>query len=112
MLRVGNLDAERDLADVRDVAAAYATLAAHGERATAYNVCTGRAYRIGDLLEMLLTRARVPIRVEVDPERVRAIERPRLLGDNSRLRTLGWSPQVPIETTIQDVLDYWRAEPA
>ena len=108
-LRVGNLDAERDILDVRDVVDAYMLLAARGRRGMAYNICGGRAWRIGDLLEMLLKLARVRVSVEIDRERLRPIETPRLIGDNSRLRALGWEPRIPIEQMLSDVLDYWRA---
>lgn len=108
VLRVGNLDAERDITDVRDVVDGYALIGAKGERGVAYNVCSGRAWRIGDLLELLLKRARVPVRVDVDESRLRPMELPRLLGDNSRLRALGWSPRIPIESTLDDVLAHWR----
>lgn len=112
VIRVGNLDAERDLSDVRDVIDAYEAIAARGETGAAYNVCAGRAWRIGDLLEMLLSRARTAIRVEVDSDRIRPIELARLVGDNTRLRALEWAPRIPIETTLDDVLEYWRAQPA
>lgn len=110
VLRVGNLDAERDITDVRDVIDGYAAIAARGQAGAAYNVCSGRAWRIGDLLELLLQRARVPLRVEVDETRMRPVESSRLLGDNTRLRALGWTPRIPIEQTLEDVLDYWRAQ--
>lgn len=112
VLRVGNLDAERDLSDVRDVVDAYEAIAARGAAGTPYNVCTGVRWRVGDLLDMLLSRARVPVRVEVDEARLRPIELPRLLGDNARLRGIGWIPRIPIETTLDDVLEYWRAQTA
>lgn len=112
LLRVGNLDAERDIADVRDVVDGYVTIAARGQPGVACNVCSGGAWRIGDLLEMLLQRAKRPIRVEVDRARLRPIELPRLVGDNARLRALGWSPRMPIATTLDDVLDYWRGRTA
>lgn len=112
VMQVGNLDAERDLSDVRDVVDAYMTISAHGERGTPYNVCAGRTWRIGDLLEMLLSRARVPIRIAIDASRLRPIELPRLLGDHARLRGLGWAPRIPVETTLDDVLAYWRAQSA
>jgi GDP-4-dehydro-6-deoxy-D-mannose reductase len=112
VLRAGNLDAERDITDVRDVVDAYATLAARGSAGTAYNVCRGRAWRIGDLLELMLGGSRVPIRVEVDPARLRPIELPRLVGDNTRLCALGWTPRIPVETMVGDVLEYWRARTA
>jgi len=108
VLRVGNLDAERDLSDVRDVVDGYAAIAERGVRGEAYNVCSGTAHRIGDLLEQLLTRSRVNVRVERDEARVRPIELKRLVGDNTRLRALGWTPRVSIETMLDDVLEYWR----
>lgn len=109
VLRVGNLDAERDLSDVRDVVDAYVTIAAHGDTGVAYNVCSGTAWRIGDLLEQLLRRSRVSVRVERDAARMRPVELPRLVGDNARLRALGWQPRIPLETMLDDVLEYWRA---
>ncbi|MEX2271610.1 MAG: GDP-mannose 4,6-dehydratase [Vicinamibacterales bacterium] len=112
VLRVGNLDAERDITDVRDVVDAYGVIAARGQAGTPYNVCSGRAWRIGDLLDKLLQRARVPVRVEVDEGRMRPMELPRLVGDNTRLRALGWEPRVPLETTLDDVLRDWRARGA
>ena len=108
VLRVGNLDAERDITDVRDVVDAYTLIAAKGQRGVPYNVCSGRAWRIGDLLELLLKRARVPVRVDVDQARLRPMELPRLLGDNARLRALGWSPRIPLESMLDDVLTHWR----
>jgi GDP-4-dehydro-6-deoxy-D-mannose reductase len=110
VLRVGNLDAERDITDVRDVVDAYKLLAADGETGVPYNVCSGRAWRIGDLLDKLLQRARVKVRVEIDPARLRPNELPRLVGDNSRLCALGWTPSIPIESTLDDVLQYWRGQ--
>jgi GDP-4-dehydro-6-deoxy-D-mannose reductase len=109
VLRTGNLDAERDLTDVRDVVDAYAVIAARGDAGAAYNVCSGVAWRIGDLLERLLQRSRVAVRVEQDDARMRPVELPRLVGDNARLRALGWAPRVSIDTMLDDVLEYWRA---
>ena len=110
VLRVGNLDAERDITDVRDVVDAYALLGDRGEAGVPYNVCSGRAWRIGDLLDKLLRRARVNVRVEVDRTRLRPTELPRLVGDNSRLRALGWAPRIPLDSTLDDVLQHWRGQ--
>ncbi|MDQ3071521.1 MAG: GDP-mannose 4,6-dehydratase [Acidobacteriota bacterium] len=112
LLRTGNLDAERDITDVRDVVDAYALLGRAGVRGTAYNVCTGHAWRIGDLLERLLSRSRVRVRVERDEARMRPVEPSRLIGDNTRLRALGWEPRVPIDIMLDDVLEYWRTQVA
>jgi GDP-4-dehydro-6-deoxy-D-mannose reductase len=109
VLSVGNLDARRDITDVRDTVRAYGMLAGSGQPGRPYNICSGRAYRIGDLLEILLARARVPIRVASDPARLRPSDHPVLLGDPSRVWTeVGWQATIPIEDTLKDLLDYWR----
>jgi GDP-4-dehydro-6-deoxy-D-mannose reductase len=108
---VGNLDARRDLTDVRDTVRAYRMILERGRPGRAYNVCSGHAIVIGDLLEMLLARARVPIRVRVDPARFRPDDVPLLVGDPSRIHEeLGWLPLVPLAQTLDDLLEYWRAE--
>jgi GDP-4-dehydro-6-deoxy-D-mannose reductase len=107
---VGNLDAKRDTIDVRDTVRAYRTILEHGRPGRAYNISSGRAVVVGDMLEMLRSRARVPIRVRVDSERFRPHDIPTLVGNSTRLRTeLGWAPTIPLERTIEDLLTYWRA---
>ena len=108
-LRVGNLDARRDVTDVRDVARAYQLLAERGQTARVYNICSGQAYRIGDLLEQLLSRARKSIAVEQDPARMRPSDQPVILGSAARAASeLGWRPTIPIADTLADLLEYWR----
>jgi GDP-4-dehydro-6-deoxy-D-mannose reductase len=109
VLSVGNLDARRDITDVRDTVRAYRMLATGGQPGRPYNICSGRAYRIGDLLEILLAHARTPIRVATDPARLRPSDHPVLLGDPSRAWSeVGWQATIPIEETLKDLLDYWR----
>jgi GDP-4-dehydro-6-deoxy-D-mannose reductase len=109
-IAVGNLDARRDLTDVRDTVRAYQLIAERGQSGRAYNVCSGRAIAIRDLLEMMLARAHVPIAVRVDPARYRPNDTPVILGDPSRIHTeLGWTAEIPLEQTIDDLLDDWRA---
>lgn len=109
VLHVGNLEAQRDITDVRDTVRAYRLLVERGKPGQPYNVCCGRAYRIGDLLDSLVSRAHVKIRVETDPERLRPNDTPIVLGSYARLeRDTGWHPQIPIEQTLSDLLDYWR----
>jgi GDP-4-dehydro-6-deoxy-D-mannose reductase len=109
ILDVGNLEARRDLMDVRDTVRAYRAIAEHGRPGAVYNVCGGRAYRIGDLLDALLARGRVAIEVRRDPARLRPHDAPLVLGDHGRLtRELGWEPHIPIEQTVADLLEYWR----
>lgn len=112
VLRVGNLDARRDLSDVRDVVRAYRLMVDAAEPGIPYNVCSGQAYRIGDLLEILLSMSAQPITVEPDPARQRPADTPLVLGDHRSLtRAVGWSPAWPIRQTLQDLLDFWRGRP-
>jgi GDP-4-dehydro-6-deoxy-D-mannose reductase len=109
VIRVGNLETRRDLTDVRDTVRAYRALAASGMPGVAYNVCSGHAYRMRDLLDTLVAQARVTVKVEPDPERLRPNDTPLLLGDPSRLRqATGWVPRIPFDQTLRDLLDYWR----
>lgn len=108
-LKVGNLDAARDMTDVRDTVRAYEALGRAGTSGSVYNVCRGTAYRIGDLLEMLLGLARVPIAVEQDPARLRPSDNPLVLGDAARIeQETGWRASIPIERTLEDLLGWWR----
>lgn len=110
-LRVGNLDARRDLTDVRDTVRAYRLIVEQGRPGRVYNVCSGEAISVRDLLDMLLARARVPIAVTVDPALYRPNDNPIVVGDSSRLREeTGWQPSIPIERTLDDLLEYWRQQ--
>jgi GDP-4-dehydro-6-deoxy-D-mannose reductase len=109
VLKVGNLDARRDITDVRDTVRAYRLLVERGHSGRPYNVCTGNAHRIGDLLDMLLRRARMAIAVHLDPARLRPSDNPVVLGSPARIRSdTGWTPQITIDQTLSDLLDYWR----
>jgi GDP-4-dehydro-6-deoxy-D-mannose reductase len=109
VLSVGNLEAVRDFADVRDVVRAYWLLLEQGEAGAVYNVCTGRGRRIRELLETLLARTDARVEVRVDPERLRPSDVPAQVGDPSRLRAAtGWEPGIPLEQTLADLLDDWR----
>lgn len=106
---VGNLESRRDLTDVRDTVRAYRLILERGTPGRAYNVCTGRAVAIHDLLQMMLSRANVPIAIKIDPARYRPNDLPLLLGDPGRIHAeLGWRAETPIERTIDDLLAYWR----
>ena len=113
VLKVGNLEAVRDFADVRDVVRGYWMLLEKGEGGVAYNVCTGRGRRIRDLLDVLLAASGARVEVRVDPERLRPSDVPAQIGDPSRLRAAtGWEPRIPLERTLRDLLDDWRARTA
>ena len=110
-ISVGNLEARRDLTDVRDTVRAYQMILERGQPGRPYNICSGRAISIRELLDLLIARARVPVEVKVDPARYRPNDTPLLLGDPSRLRDeLGWTAEIPIERTLDDLLEYWRSK--
>lgn len=108
-LMVGNLDARRDFTDVRDVIRAYVTAPDGCRPGEAYNLCAGRAVSIRAILDRLLTFTSVTIEVAQDPERMRPSDTAITLGDCSKFRAAtGWSPSIPLDQTLRDILDYWR----
>ncbi len=109
VMRVGALDAVRDLSDVRDVVRAYTLALTKGEPGAVYNVASGRGVSIGDLLRAFIAEATVPIETIVDSALLRPVDRPLIVGDAARLRArTGWTPTIPLAQTIRDTLDYWR----
>jgi GDP-4-dehydro-6-deoxy-D-mannose reductase len=111
VLAVGNLDARRDITDVRDTVSAYRLLVERGRPHHPYNVCRGEAFRIGDLLDSLIRQAQIPIEVRTDPARLRPHDNPVVLGNPRRLqRDTGWSPAIGIDDTLRDLLTYWRRQ--
>lgn len=107
---VGNLEAIRDFSDVRDIARAY-WLATEGcEPGDVYNICSGKGYPIGKVLDMLISLSTCKeVRVEPDPQRLRPSDVPVLIGDCTKFkRTTGWTPAIAFEKTLEDSLKYWR----
>ncbi len=111
VLRHGNLEARRDFTDVRDMVRAYWLLITHGQPGEVYNAGSGRAVSIQKMLDILLSMSRVPIRTEIDPERMRPSDTPVIVCDPTRLHlTTGWRAEIPLEQTLADILDDWRAK--
>jgi GDP-4-dehydro-6-deoxy-D-mannose reductase len=111
VIRVGNLDTRRDITDVRDVADAYARLMEAGVTGRAYNICSGHAVRIGDILEKLRGLSTASVRVEIDPTLLRPADPPVFVGNGSRIREeVGWVRRRSLDETLRDTLDAWRRE--
>jgi GDP-4-dehydro-6-deoxy-D-mannose reductase len=109
VVRHGRLDAERDFLDVRDMARAYAAALELDESGT-FNVGTGQTVAIAEILETLIGLARVSIRAELDPSRVRGGEPTRIAVDATRFRQkTGWSPRIALADSLRDTLDFWRS---
>jgi GDP-4-dehydro-6-deoxy-D-mannose reductase len=108
-VRVGRLDVVRDLTDVRDVVRAYRLLVERGTPGDAYNVCSGHGVSVRDIAEALLALSDAPLELVVDPELVRPVDVPRLVGSPAKLRAAtGWQPEIPLEQTLHDVLTAMR----
>ena len=111
VLQVGNTSVRRDYSDVRDVVRAYTLLIEKGRPGEAYNICSGKARPLREILKMLLRDSREKIVVEVDPARVRRSDIPLLSGSHAKItRETGWRPRIPLETTLSDLLNDWRAK--
>jgi GDP-4-dehydro-6-deoxy-D-mannose reductase len=110
VLAVGDLSAERDITDVRDVCGAYTLMLDEAVEAGTYNVASGRGVPMSDVVELFISLARCPVEVEQRDDRVRPVEIPRMVGDASRLREAsGWQPEIPLEQTVADMLEAVRA---
>jgi GDP-4-dehydro-6-deoxy-D-mannose reductase len=111
LIRVGNLGAERDFTDVRDIVRAYALAAQRGQVPHAYNVGSGRCVSIRWLLDTLLTLSTHDIAVEPDPSRMRPADVQRVVSDYGLFHQhTGWEPEISLEQTLADVLEYWRGQ--
>ncbi len=109
VIRVGNLSARRDFTDVRDVVRAYALLAEKGLAGETYNIGSGHAVAIREILTMILEQSAAQIRVEVDEKKLRPVDVPVMEADISKLQeATGWEPQIRLEQTVGDMLEYWR----
>jgi GDP-4-dehydro-6-deoxy-D-mannose reductase len=109
VILVGNLEAIRDYADVRDVVRAYWLLLEKGAKGEVYNVCTGEGQPVRALLDMLLARSPARVEVRVDPARLRPADVPAQVGDPAKLvAATGWRPRIPLDRALADLLDDWR----
>jgi GDP-4-dehydro-6-deoxy-D-mannose reductase len=107
LLMTGDPDSTRDFTDVRDVVRAYA-LAAELDGG-AFNVCSGRSTSVAELVAMVAEHARVPVRHEVDPDRLRTNDAREMRGSHARItEATGWKPEIPLDQTVRDSIDWWR----
>ena len=109
VIRVGNLSAKRDFTDVRDVVRAYAMLVDRGLAGETYNIGSGHAVAIRDILKVILEQSAAKIRVEVDEKKLRPVDVPMMEADIRKLQeATGWEPQIRLEQTVGEMLEYWR----
>jgi len=109
VIRVGNLDAQRDFTDVRDMVRAYWLAVTKATPGEVYNLASGKAVTIRELLDQLLALSETKVEIQVDPDRLRPSDVEILLGDYSKFHAdTGWEPSIPLEQTLRDTLDFWR----
>jgi GDP-4-dehydro-6-deoxy-D-mannose reductase len=110
VLRVGNLNVERDFTDARDMVRAYRLALVAGVPGAVYNLGRGHSVRIGDMVDELIALCRVAVQARVDPALLRHTDIPRQEADTRKFTALtGWQPLIPWHTTLADTLDYWRS---
>jgi GDP-4-dehydro-6-deoxy-D-mannose reductase len=110
-LAAGNVDVKRDFTDVRDVVLAYSALLEKGRTDEVYNVCSGAAVCLADVIRQFEAISGIAVEIDTDRARLRCNEVSQIFGDSTKIRTeTGWSPQISLDKTIRDLLDYWRVK--
>lgn len=110
VVKVGNLEAKRDVTDVRDMVKAYALAMEKATPGEVYNIGQDSSHTMQSILDTLLSLSSKEIRVEQDPQRVRPSEIPELLCNSSKFKAAtGWKPEIPLEQTLKDTLEYWQS---
>lgn len=108
VVAVGNLDSIRDFSDVKDIVNAYILLMEKGQSGEIYNLGSGHAYKIKEILEILVSQARKEIKIEIDPSKIRPVDLPYLVCNNEKILKLGWQPKHQLTETLERILNYWR----
>lgn len=109
-LEVGNLETVRDFTDGRDAVKALWIIAQKGVAGEVYSLCSGKGYKMKDILNMAIKLSGLEkVEVRQVPSKMRPYDDPIYIGDNSKLRRLGWEPKIPMEKTLSDMLEYWRS---
>jgi GDP-4-dehydro-6-deoxy-D-mannose reductase len=110
VIRLGNLDSVRDFTDVRDIVRAYPKLLHEGENGAVYNLASGQGVSVRNLADLVIARAKVKVRLETEAARVRATDIPELVGNATRAReTIGWTPEIALTATLDDMLTFERS---
>lgn len=109
IIKVGNLDVVRDFTDVRDIVKAYVLAMTKCEIGDVYNLGLGKGYKISWLLDKIVEISQSDIKVEIDKSKLRPVDNPVTICNNNKFKTITqWEPLIPIEQTLQDILNYWR----
>lgn len=109
-VKVGNLEAKRDFTDIRDVVKAYWAVINSGNAGEVYNVCSGKSIKIQEILDKLIKFSGKDISVEIDENKLRPSDVPDFVGDNMKLKSMGWMPEYTIDDSLTELLEWWRNE--
>lgn len=108
-IKVGNLQSKKDFTDVKDIVKGYVLASEKGKDGESYNIGSGKSYKISEILDMLISLSKAKVKVVQDPSRLRPSDNPELVCDYSKFnKATGWAPQIPLEQTLKETLDYWR----
>ena len=111
VLRVGELNTRRDFSAVQDIVRGYYLALVQGEPGEVYNLAAERSYSIREVLQRLMALSTIRLRLEVDEARLRPVDTPEIVGDCGKFRArTGWQAQIPLEQSLQDILEYWRMQ--
>ena len=109
VLKVGNLETYRDFTDVKDIVRGYVMLLNKGKKGEVYNIGSGKEVKVYDILKKLTDKSEVAIKIEIDPDKFRPVDVPLIVCDNSKiLRDTGWKPEIALDETLNEILEYWR----
>ncbi|MBI3384779.1 GDP-mannose 4,6-dehydratase [Candidatus Gottesmanbacteria bacterium] len=107
-LKVGNLEAVRDFVNIEDAIKGIWLIGKRGKLGEVYNLCSGIGYKVTEILKILVSLSTKKIKVVEDKNLFRPVDEPFKVGDNSKLKKLGWKPVIPLEKTLKETLEYWR----
>jgi len=111
VLLTGDLSSKRDISDVRDVVRAYRLLMEKGKTGERYIICSGKSVPMSEIVSKLISLSKVTVDHKIDPTRFRPSDIPDLYGSHEKLtQTTGWLPEIPLENTLQDLLDWYRTK--
>lgn len=111
VIKVGNLATKRDFTDVRDVVCAYVMLIQQGKAGETYNIGSGHAIEIGEILKRIIELSNIEIHVEVDEKKLRPVDIPVIEADIKKIQECcGWNPKISLKMTLEETLNYWRMQ--
>ncbi|MDI6738496.1 MAG: GDP-mannose 4,6-dehydratase [Nanoarchaeota archaeon] len=111
VFKVGNINTRRALTDVRDIIRAFRLLAEKGKAGEVYNASGEKAYLIKDILDEIIKITGIKVKIKIDPKLIRTTDEPIIFGDSTKLKNeTGWRQEIPIEKTIKDMIEFWRAK--